>query len=345
MSNYAYHWAMSDFDQIQLHVGYGDVEITGLESDEVSLELQTGRWPQALCKIDLEGEKRVLRVNVDHVEDQVTLEVPNTKFWQIDVIAGHGDVCVEDLKGALSIQAGNGDINLSNCQGCFDLRCGHGDISMEDCTEESASPCETRRGVWIKNGSGDVDLEGVRASTCQISVGNGDVSLEGGAVESLNLNNSHGDVSCEDILPGGAWKIDLKSGDISLDLPANSAAHIDAATRYGEIESNLPLVRVSRPGPEGRFGKRMVGNTGAITERVAQIDLSTNYGDIEIEGPEPVGQCAPQTGPEAVEVAEPVFVPSPEQAEQREQRQLEVLEMLSRGEVNVEEADLLLRKI
>ena len=143
-------------------------------------------------------------------------------------------------------------------------------------------------------------------------------------------------------------------GDISLSLPANTQARLDAATSHGDINSAAPLVRVSRPGPEARYGRRMVGTVGRGEGEVAQISLQTVHGDIDIEMEDaPSAFTGPRTGTNPVQdrqTAQPVdnsaeqpgqdaatAAPAPAYASQ-----IAVLQALSEKQISAEEAEKLL---
>ena len=117
-------------------------------------------------------------------------------------------------------------------------------------------------GVNLQIGKGDVLMQDVRANGCTVGLGRGNAKLEGGLIGELSMIAGHGDVECESVLPAGDWSIKTSHGNIDLALPSNTRAQLDVATRHGDIRSDIPLVRVARPGPETRHGGRMVGTVG-----------------------------------------------------------------------------------
>jgi hypothetical protein len=119
-------------------------------------------------------------------------------------------------------------------------------------------------GVNLQLGKGDVLMQDIQADGCNISLGRGDGMLDGGLIGGLNIMAGHGDVKCESVLPTGDWMIKTSHGSIDLALPADTRAQLDVATRHGDIRSDIPLVRVARPGPEARHGGRMVGTVGQV---------------------------------------------------------------------------------
>ncbi len=116
--------------------------------------------------------------------------------------------------------------------------------------------------VHIQTGKGDVHARDVDATNMTLWLGKGDIKMERGVAANLEAYAGHGDIECKSILPTGDWDIRTSHGNIRLALPANTQAKLDVATRRGDIRSEIPLVRVARPGPESRHGGRMVGTVG-----------------------------------------------------------------------------------
>jgi hypothetical protein len=209
-------------------------------------------------------------------------------------------------------------------------------------------------GIDVQMGHGDVHIENVEARACAIRVSKGDTTIEGGWVAGLHVHSGRGDVECEAVLPGGEWTIQTAHGDISLSLPANTQARLDVATSHGDIHSAAALVRVSRPGPEARYGRRMVGSVGRSDGDGAQISLEAIHGDITIEmeaTPSTVtGQSAaartdresqaPLSAQDSVD--QPGHTITTDTPEQPYASQMAILQALSDKHITAEEAERLL---
>jgi Toastrack DUF4097 len=240
-----------------------------------------------------------------------------------------------------------------------------------------------KAGVSIRSGRGDAELQDIDAKSCTVQMGSGAVKMKKGRIESLEIDIRHGDVECDSVLPAGDWAIEMKNGDIRLALPSNVQARLDVATRHGDIDSQVPLVRVGRPGPESRYGGRMVGTIGQTEENIPQVSLTTLRGDIEIRlkpeksrftaRPAPAAQPAeaktaenpPSASPsspsasavasaappaaEAMTAAPETDTPKAEASgpkpETAYDSQLAVLQALSAGQITVDEAARLLRSM
>ncbi|HEX9013511.1 MAG TPA: DUF4097 family beta strand repeat-containing protein [Anaerolineaceae bacterium] len=233
-----------------------------------------------------------------------------------------------------------------------------------------------KAGFNLSTGKGNARLRRIETSRLSMHTAKGDVRLEEGAVASLLASSSHGDIEVTGVLPGQAWEMKTSHGDILLTLPADAQARLDAATRHGDLRSEVALVRVARPGPESRGGGRMVGTLGPSEGARAQVSLVTQDGDITVRlGPasqrspdpaqavsEPVPAAAaepqPAVEPESregaagpggvVETAARESAPEspevpPAAPEPAEDPIMAVLQALRDGSITVEEADRLLQ--
>jgi len=194
-------------------------------------------------------------------------------------------------------------------------------------------------GVNLQIGKGDLQLEDIEAGACIVRSARGDAKLKRGRVANLDMNIIRGDIECESCMPAGDWAIRVNHGDIRLSLPSDAGARLDVATRHGDIQSNTPLVRVTRQGPEAWHGGRMVGTMGASIEgKVPEIHVSTLRGDIKIETQPTASQHHEKS--EAGKVLSP---PPVAKSADSYATQLAVLTALSEGRISVDEAERLLR--
>jgi hypothetical protein len=219
-----------------------------------------------------------------------------------------------------------------------------------------------KAGLNLRIGKGNVHLEKIEAKACLVSLSKGDVKLEQGRIARLEANTAHGDVTCESIMPVGDWSIKTSHGNIRLSLPSEAQVRLDVATRRGDIRTEVPLIRVSRPGPEARRGGRMVGTLGQAGETADQISLATINGNIVIDvlqGKSPyAAKPAQEDAPfEATAPAPQPAAASSTSAETEGEKvasaagpaqpaydsQLAILQALSEGHISVEEAEQLLR--
>lgn len=260
------------------------------------------------------------------------------------VQTGKGDVRVDDRQGTLWVSSGKGDVSINRLTGALRVQSGLGDVSLTDWR----GPADEAADNQIELGAGDVRVRGVQAQRLAIRSGRGTYTLSDAAVGMLQVETAKGDVTLAGDPGVGQWSVTAAKGDITVRLPATARARVEMATRRGSIQSDLPQVRVGRPGPASQVGGgRSIGVTG--DEPRANVRLETIVGDIRVfcggaapEAPASVTiskERPAQPGP--VVAAEPVTSggrPGPKTA-------LEVLESLARKEISVDEAEALLRSL
>lgn len=339
--------------EVSCRTGRGDIRVEGIDA---VAEVYTGRGNVRLCG----GSDRAMAGT------------------------GEGDVTVSGWLGSLHIRTGRGNLEVREVHGHLDARTGKGEIRIEEAgagvdahTDHGNLVASRLSGdASLSTGHGDLiatDLEGARLRGF---TRHGEIVL-GGRLAGAKVKTGHGDIACRLAAAEGDHELHTGRGNISLGLRDGVAARIDASTRHGSIHSNLPLVRVGSSGPEGAFSQRLVG-TAAGNGPTARIGLNTRGGDIRIFRQEDVATSVTTfaDGNDAVEngaapgqagsaaAASPTWlkaaaVPQPETApvslvegttastepDRSEDLELEVLGALSRGDLSVDEALLLLEKI
>jgi hypothetical protein len=278
----------------------------------------------------------------------------------IDLMLGSGDVQIDKCRGAVSVTSGSSSIRIQQFNGEqvpemsglpeenksespgrdidltleFVAQWGHG-LSEKVLRNIFGRPAEdeSNPGINVKLGKGSLNMEQVDVETCVVRSGSIDVGISGGSVSNLDISTMKGNIDCTGMMPSGDWLIKTNYGNISLYLPADTVARLDVATRSGDVQSHLPLVRVARQGSGGWHGGRMVGTVGgaAKQEKLMEINLSTLRGDIKLDM-QPVGS----------KVSPPHKTAEPEEVFDTP---LAVLQALRDGRITIDEAERLLRDL
>ena len=226
--------------------------------------------------------------------------------------------------------------------------------------------------ISIQTGNGNVELAEIEAKTGLLRISNGNLKLQEVYVDNLDTILSHGNVDGKSLVPSGNWAIKSSHGNVRFSLASNVSARLDMATRNGDIHSEIPLVRVTRQGPETNHGKRMVGSIGPTAEgNLPEIRIVANHGNIDIDSRSPESQPAARPGTAyqqpateapvearvaaatavAVAVAAPVKEAEIVSPEQTTEQPLEtntpqaILEALRKGKISVTEAEQLLKSM
>jgi DUF4097 and DUF4098 domain-containing protein YvlB len=265
----------------------------------------------------------------------------------LTIKTGKGDVLARSWRGDLDITTGKGDVHVSDLSGGLRMTTGAGDSTVERWQAPQSA------GNQVKTGSGDITISQAQVQGLELSTGRGDSSLRQVAVRTLRVQSAAGNVAIAGDPLGGQWDVRSTKGDLSLTLTA-AAARVEAATRHGSLHSNLPQVRVARPGPASQFGGRSILVIGE--EPRAEIRLDTIKGDLTVQADGAATAAAPvavqehrvlvqMEGPQGAGI-EPYAAPvAVIEAGPAQGTALSVLESLARGEVSVDEAEALLRAL
>ncbi|MEJ7654780.1 MAG: DUF4097 family beta strand repeat-containing protein [Chloroflexia bacterium] len=133
----------------------------------------------------------------------------------------------------------------------------------------------------LNTGHGQIEIAAPRSLTVRAATASGGIRVEGGSVSGLLLSSVMGGISCSAALNPGKYELTTTMGGITLELPENVRARVDAATSFGKVHSDVPLVQVGRSGPMGFGGVRMVGSVGEGEPEV-EVSLRTSKGSINL---------------------------------------------------------------
>ena len=324
------------------------------------------------------------------------------------IMLGHGDIQVEDYRGWLAVGSGHGNLQLKHFiqieteMPDFDSP-SHQQIQGNDAgsawdrfrgietdIENWGEEIGEKIGWWaldlgrffdrakfpnkdicinLQTGDGNVEMEDIVAKTSILKLGRGNLKLKDINVANLVTNLTNGNVECQSALPSGDWMIKTARGNVQLSLPSNIGVRLDMATRNGNIESEIPLVRVARQGPESYSGMRMVGATGSGEGSLPELQISAVHGNIKIESEPPINkpfirpaaEYLPSAPPEVNKAHVPLSPEKPDKSSSAEENgkgkpvsagskpeydtQLVILKALREGQISVTEADQLLRTL
>lgn len=255
---------------------------------------------------------------------------------------GNGVTRVEDSNGDLRLNTGNGRVEISRADGRIRVATGNGDIKLEGVGGE----------VEANTGHGKVDVGDSESLALRANSAMGDIRVYDGSLRSARINSMVGEIRCEAQLEPGKYEMSTGMGALTIQLPPNVRARIDAQTGFGQVHSDFPLVRVGRSGPMGFGGVRMVGS---ITDDRPDIEigLRTAKGQINIRRGQPYRAARatdsqrPATRDREWDLSRssaPVQDQTGERRDSARDETLRVLEAVARGELSAEEADRLLKE-
>jgi hypothetical protein len=148
--------------------------------------------------------------------------------------------------GDIQVETGDGSIKADNISGNVDLRSGDGGISVTDI-----------KGI-LRIHTGDGRVEGANLDgKCDATSGDGRIRLAG-RFDVLGVNS--GDGSIEATATNGSkmegpWKIHSGDGGITLAIPGDLGADLDASTGDGHISADVPVTVEGQISKEHIHGK------------------------------------------------------------------------------------------
>jgi Putative adhesin len=256
--------------------------------------------------------------------------------------------------GEVSISSGEGEARLHTGMG--NVLVGEGTLDLDAFTGMGELRLARLGGqAKLRTGMGLIEVVEARNLRVDANSGKGDVRLAG-YFGPIQAKVGDGQIRC--FLGELAAPVELTTGRGSIDVAfsARQAVRVDASTSRGRIDSEVPLVQVGQPGPEGFFNKRVVGTVGS-GEIQATLRLRSGFGNVRLRlldtGETPSAQPAPGTV-EAGEAEQKVAVaagasgsswtsPDAPASDQPPRRtRLDVLQALGRGEITIDEAERLL---
>jgi DUF4097 and DUF4098 domain-containing protein YvlB len=196
-----------------------------LAPDEVTIvENQTGDR----IRLEVKLPRQSWNIGFTHRSVAVTVRVPREA--DVDIKTGDGSVSVPALRGRLDVSTGDGSITAEGSEG--DVR--------------------------LHTGDGSIRASGV-AGRLRANTGDGRIHVDG-RFDSLDLRTGDGGIDA-DVAPGsklaGEWSFQSGDGSITLRLPSDLQADLDAHTGDGHIDLDLPVSvtgSVSRTSVRGKLG-------------------------------------------------------------------------------------------
>jgi DUF4097 and DUF4098 domain-containing protein YvlB len=392
-------FSAAEIEKIEIEIALGDLSLAAASGDRIGLRAQIRSNDETELEISVAGDTLTIKNrrennwstrNASRID--LALSVPALAATTIRVQTGLGDVSADGVSGLaqvltgkgsvsaargnspLNIKAGKGDVTVRAWRGDLEITTGKGDVAVSDLTgglRMSTGAGDAAVVRWlapgegahqIKTGSGDVAVRQGQAHKLEVQIGRGDCAVQQASLRWLDAHSGMGDLNLAGDPLGGQWVARAGKGDLTLMLAANVAARIEAATRHGQIFSDLPQVKVARPGPASPLGGRSIAVVG--DEPRAEIKLETYKGDITVRTSErsvlmatlPTqvtveAPPAPSTPPRAPFPTwapvppTPPTLPASTAPAAPGLTAMSVLESLERGEINADEAEALLRAL
>jgi DUF4097 and DUF4098 domain-containing protein YvlB len=246
----------------------GSIQIQSWDSSEVLIEIEKrGPTKEALeelvVKVEQTGDTIELEVKKPrsetfhgftfHQSPSARLVVSLPKHADVRARSGDGSIRIERVSGKIELHTGDGSIRADDVIGQLTMNTGDGSITVDG--------AEGR--LDIDTGDGSVNVTG-RLSGLRARTGDGSIVFRAQPGTSMN----------ED------WEIETGDGGVSLYLPGDFSADLDAHTGDGSIRNDLSIKaatggEVSRRTVRGQIGdggKRLRVRTGDGSIYLRQSD-------------------------------------------------------------------------
>lgn len=216
----------------------GAIEIHSWDKPNIVIEIEKrGPTVEAVAALQVVSEQkgRVIEVEVKrprnetfhgiglHRRASARLIVNVPRDTDIRAHSGDGSIRIERINGRVDLRTGDGSIRASEVSGELTLDTGDGSVTVE----------EAEGKLSIETGDGSVNVSG-RLNGLRLHTGDGSIVYR--------------------VQPGAKmtepWEITTGDGGVSLYLPADFDADLDAHTGDGSIRNDLAVENVERDGEE-----------------------------------------------------------------------------------------------
>jgi DUF4097 and DUF4098 domain-containing protein YvlB len=227
----------------------GAIEIQAWDRNEVAIDVEKrGATREAVDALEIKSSQEGNRIE---------LEVKRPRAENFSGFGFHQSASARLIVSVprevnVIARSGDGSIRIERVSGRFELRTGDGSIRASDVEGE----------LILDTGDGSVAVEGARGRLV-VDTGDGGVSVTG-RLTSVKLHTGDGSIVYR-AEPGSEmsdnWEITTGDGGVTLYLPPNFGAEIDAQTGDGSIRSDLDIASTteverseSRRTLKGRLG-------------------------------------------------------------------------------------------
>jgi len=203
--------------------------------------IEVRSWDQADVRIEIEkrGPTReavdALIIDSNQAGNRITLEVKPPKT---ETFRGFGLNRSSSAKLIVSVpqsadivaSSGDGSIRVEHLNGHLDLHTGDGSIRVVDVDGETT----------LNTGDGSVHVEGAKGKL-DVDTGDGSVEVRG-SLASVRLRTGDGSIvyrADENVKMADDWDITTGDGSVTMYLPADFSAELDAHTSDGGIRNEL----------------------------------------------------------------------------------------------------------
>jgi DUF4097 and DUF4098 domain-containing protein YvlB len=257
--------------------GVPDLHLTTFDG---SIEIQAWDKPDVLIDVEKRGATKeavdALEIKSSQNGNRIELEVKRPRSESFSGFGFHQSASARLLVSVprelnVNARSGDGSIRIERVNGRLELRTGDGSIRAAEVGGE----------LILDTGDGSITVEGSRGRI-QLETGDGGVNVTG-RFTSVKLHTGDGSIVYR-AEPGSEmadnWEITTGDGGVTLYLPSNFGAELDAHTGDGAIRSDLAVL----DGPERDRDREENRRTlrGRLGSGGKQIRIRTGDGTIRL---------------------------------------------------------------
>jgi len=220
----------------------------------------------------------------------VELSVPRGAIVQLQT--RDGDITVSDVAEA-RVEAQSGDIVLQHISRLVEARALSGDITLKDSSGR----------VQLGSVSGSVEATNISSTSpgddFEAGTVSGDVILKGVAQSQVHAKSVSGSLNMTGALArGGRYDFKTMSGDVTLNMPADSSFKVNAkVSRGGDIVSDFPITPVDDPARPGAVSAPRPPTAPSPATPVTPVAPASDEDDDDDGTPSPAPRPAPHPRP------------------------------------------------
>lgn len=236
----------------------GSITITGGDGSEIVIR---GTLGEGARKLLVEGDEKRLRIKVDYPDSG-----GGWGRWWGGTVLGDTDLRIELPRGvSLAAQSVSASIEvegvdgprlaLESVSGSLQARSASAEVEVDSVSGDAVLELSNATSVDLESVSGDIELRGNVAGRVKAEAVSGDIDLKlDGPLKDARLNVVSGDITLEATLDKAARAvINSLSGDVLVDLPQATSARLRIETFSGRIDSPVGEVEKEEYGPGARL--------------------------------------------------------------------------------------------
>ncbi len=235
-------WTISGAADLHLDADYGTVHIASGPANSIHADIETTYWHIAPDEVEVsesqDGNRVELRVRTpnDHGGGWFHWHSPKV---EIDITVPDGS--------QLNLHTGFGDIRGDNLRAHAHVDTGFGGIHFP----------EFKGQLNGETGFGDITADG-RFDSLELKTGFGSVHAEADSGSQIRDD----------------WRLESGFGDVSLRVPLDMNANLDAESGFGHVSTDIPLSITENSGHSSIHGQ--LGKGGS------PLELSTGFGSVHL---------------------------------------------------------------